>query len=78
MVKSIRTAGYGPVCPVVWEGGGREAAPYPDWEEKPCGTKNHISIHYRRIKLDNLWMRILKGLWDCGDKLRVDFNVEME
>jgi len=30
MVKSIRTAGYGPVCPVVWEGGGREAAPYPD------------------------------------------------
>jgi len=30
MVKSIRTAGYGPVCPVVWEGGGREAVPYPD------------------------------------------------
>ena len=30
MVKSIRTAGYGPVCPVVWEGGGREATPYPD------------------------------------------------
>ncbi|MBN2473644.1 MAG: hypothetical protein JXB62_03475, partial [Pirellulales bacterium] len=21
---------YGPVCPVVWEGSGREAAPYPD------------------------------------------------
>ena len=25
-----RTAGYGPVCPVVWEGRGREAPPYPD------------------------------------------------
>ena len=21
---------YGPVCPVVWEGGGRKAPPYPD------------------------------------------------
>ena len=21
---------YGPVCQVVWEGGGREASPYPD------------------------------------------------
>jgi hypothetical protein len=30
MVKSVRTAGYGPVSPVVWEGGGREAAPYPN------------------------------------------------
>ena len=25
-----RTAGYGPVCPVVWEGRSRETAPYPD------------------------------------------------
>src|SRR5208282_4963688 len=25
-----RTAGYGPVCPVVWEGRSREASPYPD------------------------------------------------
>jgi hypothetical protein len=25
-----RTAGYGPVCPVVWEGRSREAPPYPD------------------------------------------------
>lgn len=25
-----RTAGYGPVRPVVWEGRSREAAPYPD------------------------------------------------
>src|ERR1700746_2872856 len=24
------TAGYGPVCPVVWEGCSRETAPYPD------------------------------------------------
>jgi hypothetical protein len=30
MVKSVRTAVYGPVRTVVWEGGGREAAPYPD------------------------------------------------
>ena len=26
----LTPSGYGPVCPVVWEGGGREAAPYPD------------------------------------------------
>jgi hypothetical protein len=26
-----RTAGYGPVCPVVWEGRSCEASPYPDW-----------------------------------------------
>ena len=25
-----RTAGYGPVCPVVWEGSPREGATYPD------------------------------------------------
>jgi len=25
-----RTAGCGPACPVVWEGRGREASPYPD------------------------------------------------
>ena len=24
-----RTAGYGPVCPVVWEGRSRKAPPYP-------------------------------------------------
>src|ERR1700757_5327506 len=29
-----RTAGYGPVCPVVWEGCSRETAPYPDLENK--------------------------------------------
>src|SRR5205823_12347141 len=27
---SRRTAGYGPVCPVVWEGRSRKAPPYPD------------------------------------------------
>src|SRR5215475_11086297 len=27
-----RTAGYGPVCPVVWEGRSRETPPYPDCE----------------------------------------------
>jgi hypothetical protein len=31
MVKSVRTAVYGPVRTVVWEGGGRETAPYPDY-----------------------------------------------
>src|SRR6516164_6138255 len=31
-----RTAGYGPVCPVVWEGRSREAPPYPDLGE-PAG-----------------------------------------
>ncbi len=27
-----RTAVYGPVCTVVWEGSGRKARPYPDHE----------------------------------------------
>src|SRR5215203_296415 len=31
-----RTAGYGPVCPVVWEGRSREAPPYPD-----CSVSGH-------------------------------------
>ncbi|WP_211630374.1 hypothetical protein, partial [Paraburkholderia domus] len=30
--QPIRTAVYGPVRTVVWEGSGREACPYPD----PC------------------------------------------
>ncbi|MBN2474278.1 MAG: peptide chain release factor-like protein, partial [Pirellulales bacterium] len=29
--KQAEPPWYGPVCPVVWEGSGREAAPYPDW-----------------------------------------------
>ena len=29
--SSSRTAVYGPVRTVVWEGRGREAPPYPDW-----------------------------------------------
>ena len=28
-----RIAGYGPVCPVVWEGRSRETPPYPDWPQ---------------------------------------------
>lgn len=28
--STVRTAVYGPVCTVVWEGRGREASPYPD------------------------------------------------
>ena len=31
------TAGCGPACPVVWEGRGREASPYPDCKAKPRG-----------------------------------------
>lgn len=27
-----RTAVYGPVCTVVWEGRSRKTPPYPDWE----------------------------------------------
>ena len=30
-----RTAVYGPVCTVVWEGSGREARPYPDPVSSP-------------------------------------------
>ena len=29
--SSYGTAGCGPACPVVWEGRGREASPYPDF-----------------------------------------------
>ena len=29
-----RTAGYGPVRPVVWEGRSREAPPYPDFHDR--------------------------------------------
>ncbi len=28
-----RTAVYGPVCTVVWEGWSREASPYPDFSQ---------------------------------------------
>ncbi len=31
--KSVEPPWYGPVCPVVWEGWGREAPPYPDCTE---------------------------------------------
>src|SRR5262245_54727977 len=34
-----RTAGYGPVCPVVWEGCSRETAPYPDFDVNWCGAR---------------------------------------
>jgi hypothetical protein len=34
-----RTAVYGPVRTVVWEGLGREALPYPDWMRKRYGRK---------------------------------------
>src|SRR5256885_4641676 len=36
-----RTAGYGPVCPVVWEGRSREAPPYPDYEGLTVVTNAH-------------------------------------
>ena len=29
---TVRTAVYGPVCTVVWEGWSREAPPYPDMQ----------------------------------------------
>src|SRR5262249_16474202 len=32
-----RTAGYGPVRPVVWEGRSRETPPYPDWAGHDAG-----------------------------------------
>jgi len=34
--QPIRTAVYGPVRTVVWEGSGREACPYPD--STPTGS----------------------------------------
>src|SRR5579863_307661 len=47
-----RTAGYGPVCPVVWEGRSREAPPYPD-----CRTWTSISVGSRQRA--SSWM----GCW---------------
>src|SRR5262249_7121493 len=34
-----RTAGYGPVCPVVWEGRSRKTSPYPDAAATPATTR---------------------------------------
>src|SRR5262249_14158389 len=46
-VRSIRrTAGYGPVCPVVWEGRSRETPPYPD-----CLGHHEDAMPNRRIPL---------------------------
>ena len=35
-----RTAVYGPVCTVVWEGPGRKARPYPDQGRQPLETRS--------------------------------------
>src|SRR5215204_3080501 len=37
MSSTNQTAVYGPVRTVVWEGSGREAAPYPDLAVRPGG-----------------------------------------
>ena len=41
-----RTAVYGPVCTVVWEGWSREASPYPDpWRKTTCtGRKGTAAV----------------------------------
>src|SRR3712207_7193277 len=40
---SRRTAVYGPVCTVVWEGWGREAPPYPDCLAAQSRSEEHTS-----------------------------------
>src|ERR1043166_5372436 len=40
-----RTAGYGPVCPVVWEGCSREAAPYPDLASAITNPRGGFARH---------------------------------
>src|SRR5205085_3711068 len=43
-----RTAVYGPVCTVVWEGRSRETPPYPDWLVLlPRGGVVHKSLKSR-------------------------------
>ncbi len=37
-----RTAVYGPVRTVVWEGRGREASPYPDWQNTKFPTRPRL------------------------------------
>src|SRR6266700_2342300 len=44
-----RTAVYGPVCTVVWEGRSREAPPYPDSELRHAGTKSTSSPTVRSL-----------------------------
>ncbi len=39
-----RTAVYGSVCPVVWEGSGREARPYPDPRAKHSAARGGIIL----------------------------------
>src|SRR5215204_1383688 len=45
-----RTAGYGPVCPVVWEGRSREAPPYPDLEFAMARVRRNGSGRARRTR----------------------------
>ena len=42
---TVRTAVYGPVCTVVWEGWSREASPYPDCAEdvRPIGGEGPLA-----------------------------------
>src|SRR5215218_3002409 len=42
-----RTAGYGPVCPVVWEGRSREAPPYPDHALATAGVARNAAAMNR-------------------------------
>ena len=45
-LRSIRrTAVYGPVCTVVWEGRSREAPPYPDWDVKATCSHPEPACH---------------------------------
>ena len=44
-----RTAGYGPVRPVVWEGRSREASPYPHW---PLARALALSFLIQGLRLE--------------------------
>src|SRR5215831_4620932 len=47
-----RTAGYGPVCPVVWEGRSRKTSPYPDLKTLAFSPKCNL--------------RVCVGGWQCA------------
>ncbi|MBN2474352.1 MAG: amidohydrolase family protein, partial [Pirellulales bacterium] len=66
--KQAEPPWYGPVCPVVWEGSGREAAPYPDWTPmafrflQPCPSVT--------VSLEVL-VQLLCRRYDSGEPVRL-------
>jgi hypothetical protein len=50
-----RTAVYGPVCTVVWEGWSREAPPYPDlWRKADVYAQQHLVVDKHELEMESV------------------------